>query len=321
MEKCLVIGRSPFRWIPIIAILGLLAASTAHAQDDRRPWDLSLRVFTEYNDNVPLAGDAGGFGADENSFGAGFSAAGVYRFVQRAPWEFGVGGAFVQTGYLEEDVNDFNYTSVAPNVYGSYKFMMGAMPSRFDLSLNTRFDWLGGDYFQTSITPQASLMFIPMPRLAVTVYTGVSFDDFDDDTDNPDVLSRDAVQYRIGVSTRYVFPSGQQSIGGLAEYSHNDADGDDYVFDSWRVSANFKTRIFGPVSGEVQVGYTNEDYTEFTTDPQREQDNFFATVALYVALSEQLTLDAYYTFTHMEGSTDEFTLDRSLAGIGLTYRF
>jgi hypothetical protein len=299
----------------------MAAGSTARAQDDRRPWDLSLRIFTEYNENVPLAADVTGFAGESSSFGAGFSAAGVYRFIQRDPWEFGVGGSFVQTGYLESDVDDFNYTSISPNIYGSYKFMMGSMPAKAQVSLTVRHDWLGGDYFQTSIAPQASLTFIPMPRTAVTVFTGVSFDDFDDDGGNPDVTSRDAQNYRVGVSAKYQFPSGQQSIGGTAEYIKNDADGDNYVFDSWHVSAEFYTVVAGPVSAQLSVGYTNEDYTDFTTNPQREQDNFYATLAIYVALSQQLTLDAYYSYTHMEGSTDEFTLDRSIAGVGLTYRF
>jgi hypothetical protein len=68
-------------WIPALSIVGLTYVAPATAEYGR-PWDLSLRLFSEYNNNVPLAADATDFTGEQESLGAGFSAAGVYRIIQ-----------------------------------------------------------------------------------------------------------------------------------------------------------------------------------------------------------------------------------------------
>jgi len=306
-------------WIPAISIVWLTHGTPAQAEYGR-PWDLSLRLFSEYNDNVPLAADDTDFSGEQKSLGAGFSAAGVYRIIQEYPWEVGVGAGFVQTGYLESNVNDFNFTSIAPRVYGRYLFNLGAMPARAEAAFTFRDDLLDFEQFEQSYIPALSLTVFPIDPLAITAYTRLSIDQFDDDGADPAVTSRDATQYVVGLNGRYVFPGGMQNVGLTGEYRHNDADGDNFTYDSYIVSADFWTHIVGPFSASVSGGYTNEDYTDFTTDPKRTQDNLYGTVTVYMALSHELTLDAYYSYTHMDGSTDAFSLDRSIVGVGLTYR-
>src|SRR5438876_10438701 len=62
-------------WIPALGMVWMVGGMPAKAEVGR-PWDLSLRVFTEYNDDVPLAADNTAFTGNQESLGAGLAAAG-----------------------------------------------------------------------------------------------------------------------------------------------------------------------------------------------------------------------------------------------------
>jgi hypothetical protein len=86
-----------------VFVAGLLLAlpSSVWAQLSRnaptsRPWDLTIRVFTEYDDNVPLAGVNTSFTGDKGSVRFGTSVSGGYRLIQTKERQAGLGGNFVQ---------------------------------------------------------------------------------------------------------------------------------------------------------------------------------------------------------------------------------
>lgn len=304
------------RWVMLL--LPMIGAATALGEEVR-PWDLTLQLFSEYDSNVALAGQTTNFAGSADSLGGGFALAGTYRFVQNDTWEIGAGGRFIQTYYFESDVDNFNLTSLSPSAYVNYLFDLGGLPMTAQGAYSFRQDWLGEADFQSSNDLQFSLETFPIQRLRTRVLYGVSFDEFAEDGPNPAVTSRDDTQHRVGADATY-YLTDEQSIGGTVQYRHNDAEGANFTFDSWLVSGQFNTRIVGPLSGELSGGYSNEDYTRFTTTPQRTQDNFFVRATLYLAISREVMVNAYYSYLHMEGSTDQFTLDRNIVGVGLTYR-
>lgn len=304
-------------WYSALLLLPLFG--TATYGEEVRPWELTLQLFSEYDSNVSLAGNTTTFAGSADSLGAGVALAGTYRFVQNDSWEVGAGGRFIQTYYFESDVDNFNLTSLSPSAYVDYFFNLGGLPMTAEAAYSFRQDWLGEMDFENSNDLQFSLQTFPINRLRTRILYGVSFDEFAEDGPNPAVTSRDATQHRVGADATY-FLSENQSIGGTVLYRHNDAEGMNFTFDSWMISAQFNTHIAGPLSGELSGGYSNEDYTRFTTTPQRTQDNLFVCATLYLAISREVMVNAYYSYLHMDGSTDQFTLDRNIVGVGLTYR-
>src|SRR3990172_1671939 len=91
--------------LPSDVVAGLLLAlpSSVWAQLSRnaptsRPWDLAIRVFTEYDDNVPLAGENASFAGDKGSVRFGTSVSGGYRLIQTKKRQAGLGATLFRRG-------------------------------------------------------------------------------------------------------------------------------------------------------------------------------------------------------------------------------
>src|SRR4051794_9295329 len=70
----------------------VLAAEAGDGRSFGRPWDLSLRAFTEFDDNVPLKPDVDPtFPSAPRALGVGVYGNGAYRFYQDDDWTVGAG--------------------------------------------------------------------------------------------------------------------------------------------------------------------------------------------------------------------------------------
>jgi len=301
----------------------LLLSAGVPAQERPRPWDLTVRFFTDYDSNIALAphnNATARFSGHKAGVDLGVGATGSYRFIDERQWDLGAGGQFVQVWNTRSGLSDFNLTSISPKLFGDYFFSLGAIPAQAQMAYQFRHDWLHGDAFEKSHTLNWDLGIVPIPRVTANVYYNLAFEDFSSEGDASRFTSRDAVNHAVGIKGTYSFGYNMPAISLNYQFSHNSADGRNFTFDSHGISAQFITPLIAPVRLVLEAGYTNEDYTRFTPKPERTQDNQNYGATLLLPLTRYLSADLGYKFAKFKGSQSRFETDRHKATFGLTYQ-
>jgi Protein of unknown function (DUF2860) len=303
-----------------VIFLVLASAAIASAEEPPRPWDLSLRFFTGYDSNVPLVPKSTDFQGRRATWTLGAGAEGSYKFLQEKQWELGAGGSFVQT-WNNNNLSSFDLTSFNPRLFGAYFFQVGTLPGQVGMAYDFRHDLLGGNEFENSHTLSWDVTVLPTPHLSTAVYYHLAFEDFLNDGNNPPLTSRDAVNHAVGANATYSFGYNKPSIGLNYQFSHNNADGQNFTFDSHAVSVRFITPVIRPVKLVLEAGYSSQDYTKFTPQPVRTQDNQNYGATFLIPLSRHLSADVGYKFARYIGSQTQFSAERHIVTVGLTYDF
>jgi hypothetical protein len=310
-----------------------------------RPWDLSIRAFVGYNDNVPLVPYITSCHSsppcDLQSFYGGFSINGNYRFIETEQWRAGVGLSFEQViqghsigpSCCTTDAHDFNLTSLSPSVFGRYFFGFAfgrwIMPASAGMTYSYRRDWLppahSGVLWQAdSHTLQWDLSVDVIRQLKLGLNYSLSFLDF-----NPAVTldARDATAHAVGLSGTYSFQGGLRTITLAYKYGTTNASSSNFdLQNSNGIKAQFKTRVYGPVWLVLDAGSTWEDYKGFTgggiPPPGRKWQRVeeYGPTLLYV-LTEHITADLFYRYTGWVSNQRQFEAHRNNGGMGVTYKF
>ncbi len=323
------------------------AAGQDYSFPGSRPWDLSIRAFIGYNDNVPLVphvtgcGTPGGGPCAPGSFYGGFSITGNYRLIQTDDWLAGVGLSFDQTAHTKNigpaccttDGRDFNLTSLSPSAFARYNFGFAfgrwIMPASAGMTYTFRRDWLPpaheGLFWQsTSNSLQWDLSVDVIRQLRLGLSYSLTFQRF-----NPNVTlaARDATAHSVGLSGTYSFQGGLRTITLGYQYGTSDAGSSNFeVQNSHGIKAKFKSHIYGPVWGALEVGSTWENYKGFTAGfipaPGREWARVEDYgVFLYYVFTPHIQLDLFYKYTGWVSNQRQFEAHRNNGGTGVTYKF
>jgi hypothetical protein len=309
---------------------------------ERRQWDLSIRAFVGYNDNVPQVPYSTDFfsfdpGAKKSGYG-GLTIDGNYRLLQTNDYLLGAGLHFDQTFYgknigptcCSSDPRDYNLTAISPSIFARYFFgLTRRMPASVGMSYSYRQDWLpispSGLIWHTKIHSLKWDLGVDVIRqLKVALGYNLSFLDFNP-TQSTD--SRDATAHGVGVSGTYAFQGGLRSITLGYQYGVYDARGRNWdASGSHGVKASFKTHVYGRLWAQFDVSSTWEDYKGFMNPdippPGRKwqrTENYGAQL-LYV-LTKHITLDLFYNYTGWVSNQRKFEANRNNGGFGVTYRF
>ena len=288
---------------------------------ESRPWDLSFRLFTGFDDNVPLESEAADFTGDDDSSHNGTNISGSYRIIQNSKWMTGVGATFIQNLHIESDVNDYNLTTVNPRLFADYSFQAWGKPATAGMTYLYRQDWLGGDDYEESHTFTLNVGLRMTRDLQSAVYYQLAFEDFNDDGTDPDNTSRDATNHKVGLRATYSFDQNRRSLMMNYEYSSNRAEGDNFIFNSNRILLRFSTLMIRPLWLVLDASYTDQDYTRYDPKPRRTQGNQYYRAMLLWPLDQNLTADLSYSFGKYDGSEGRFDAERNNVVLGLTYRF
>jgi hypothetical protein len=304
-----------------VGFLLLALAGIASAQAPPRPWDLSIRLFTEYDSNIPVAARSTDFTGHKEGVDLGAGVSGSYKFIQERQWDLGAGGNIVQVWNTRSGLSDFNLTSLSPRLFGDYFFEAWTKPAQAEMAYQFRSDWLGGSGFEKSHTISWDFGIMPSRNLLTGIYYHLAVENFDDEGDTPSLTSRDAVNHTLGIKGTYSYGYNRPSITLNYQFSHNDADGRNFTFDSHGISARFITPIIIPVKMILDAGYTSQDYTHFTPRPERTQDNQNYGITFLLPVSRNLTADLGYKFAKYKGSESRFEAKKHKVGLGLAYDF
>jgi len=310
-----------------------------------RPWDLTIRIFCGYNDNVPLVPYSTFFGTPfypgaQESFYGGITTIGSYRLIQNDCWLAGVALRLDQTFNAKSigpasstsDGRDYNLTSVNPSLFVrrffGFRYCSWVLPASIGMTYSFQRDWLpieGPLIWHTNVhTLKWDLGAAVTRKLQVEIDYSLSFEDFNP---NNSLDARDATAHAVGFSGTYSFQGGLRSITLGYQYGKSNADYKNFdIKNSHGITAKFRTRVWGPFWLVLNASSTWEDYKGFVVDyippPGRKWQRVEDYGAQFLfAVTERITIDLSYKYTSWSSNQREFEARRNNGGIGITYRF
>ncbi len=303
-----------------------------------RPWDLSVRLFFIYNDNVQTIPDGTIFFAgDRSSPGLGMTVNGAYRFFQSSDAEIGLRVRFDIQGYTDSNAgatpfshsspNDYLTTAIAPTLYGRYKFEMFGRDASVGMSYDFRHDWLEQEAFSANHILSWDLNVEVLPSLFIDTYYKLGFHGYNnEDFFVPSSFSRDSLRQTVGVSGVYWFDRNRRAVTLGYQFTDNEADGDNYDSTGHTISVGVKSHLVGPLWGKFDAAFGFENYNSFlafgVVPPGRTHtDTQDYRLTIVWVVTRAVSIDAFYSHSRWDSNQAIFDGSRNTYGLGITYKF
>jgi len=313
-------------------------ASLSRNPLDLNDWEIKVRAFAGYDDNVQLVPDEPPFfdpRADTGSAFAGISANAVIRFRLGPATDFGVSGRIDHLRYFgkqsitapdfieQDDQADYSLTTAAATAFVEQGFSVGGAPARLGMSYSFRHERAKVEAIGVNAHTTAGY-FQVQPGRATTLRAAASYSWNDYSVDFTGIPTRDrdggflALDFTL---TQRLTPRQTLSVG--VGYIRNDA-GRDWDYHGWRLSAALTTHIAGPVYARAGLAYTDSDYrggfTDIVPGPGRtEQQLLDLGVGAYLYLSPDWVLDVGYRYQDFDANLPQFSGSRQQVTAGITW--
>ena len=300
----------------------------------RRPWDLSIRTFFGYNDNVQVVPDDSFFSGNSEDFSMGATLTGVYRPIQEDGFVVGLTLQATHLLHLQNthggdgSSSDYDMTTAAPGVFVMFNYEVFDIPVTKTLTYTFRFEE-GRDIEAIGLESHAigvncALHLRPDFDLILAYVHG--WDDYDVTFPDPELDDRDGQRDSISVTGKYTWDRGLRNVAVTYTFVHNDAEGRNFDYDSHGIRGRIESHLIASLWGALELGYSYGDYRGFVSGfvppPGRErQESLNVSLQLIYVVSEKWSVDFFYQFSQQMANTDQFESETHIVGGGVTFRF
>jgi|GEM_PF-2044670 len=307
--------------------------------DQGRPWDLSIRTFFGYNDNVQVVPELPPFFiGDRDSAYGGITVKGAYRFIQTDDWTVGASLVFDQLWYAEEqpkafvatasDANDYDLSAVQPSLYVDYHFDVMGRKASVGMSYDYRWDDapIPATGIQAHTLTFRGSIYV-LPQLQVSLSYAHGWDNFDVKWPGTTALNeRDGERDVFSISAKYSFHGGLRSIKIGYTYYDNDSEGTNFRYDSNGLNVRFESHLIGPLWGAFGFSYSRGDYGGFTgggvpAPGRQHQESFVYNLQLIWVINRHWSVDFYYKHSDYRSNLSQFEAEVNNVGMGVTFKF
>ena len=198
-------------------------------------------------------------------------------------------------------------------VLGNYPFIGSA-------NYNYRkVDLADGESYSRSHALALGLRMNLTENTATYAYYNYTNDDFADEGFDPEISSRDADNHLLGLSQTWFFAgrSGQVSLG--LDYEKNNAYGANFDMDGLTGKISAIIPLPWTMRLDLNLGYGQEDYSNFVGPVRRETDITSSSAALSRWFGRYFQASLNYSFRKENSSYEQLTYDRSVWGASISY--
>jgi hypothetical protein len=308
------------------------------SREKGRRWELSIRVFGGYNDNVNVVPEETYFDGSTRSTYLGLQADAAYRLYQTRDLTLGLALSADRIWYLDDqehydpsvndDAKEYNLFAIQPAVYVERRFRLLDLPAAVGASYQYRYEETdeissGG---LRSHGPRLYFDVKPWRGLTLGLAYTLSVDDYDVTFDDENLNSRDGERHNVELSGRYAWNRGRQSVKLAYGYTVNNADGRNFEYDAQGVTGQFRTHVVGPLWFGVDLGYRHADYDGFVSTwlpgPGRErQDVYEGGLQLIWQIDRHWAVDLFANRSLVRSNSARFEGDINNVGMGTTFTF
>lgn len=287
---------------------------------------VQLRAALEYDDNVAARADGSGFSGPESSiralFGWAVDFAPLHQQLDDSPVTLGLTFDGYQSWHERTALGAYD---VNQNILGAYLDRQGELG---DVSYRARIGgaWeytrVGGEFFNHAEGLRTRFDLQWKPWALTSLRYDYDHKNFSDDTPLPETFSRDGDYHNAGLD-QYFYLWDNRVILGLG-YSYRWADTRGSQFEISGHGANLSLQVDLParLTWRGSVQYLNEDFTQYTPNPQRLDNAWIFTTSLSrPVFTDNLTLELSYSYSVADSSVQFAEYERQILGLGLRYRY
>jgi len=294
---------------------------------DEKRWRLRVTVGGGWNDNVLAVADGLALPGDVTSRDAWFArigVAGAYDLLvgERDRLVVGYG---LDTLFHEQELNDADL--IDQQWYALYQRRLS---DRWTASVQLADDYtiIGGDSFRNQISLRPAVQARLSPYFSAELSYRAAFSEYYFDTTA--VLDRDSDTHSFGLTFNYDLPKTQLSTQAGLQYTINNADGDDFDFNSTAVFISLSHPLVFQVDATVGWTHVFQDYrndnslTGFTAERDDDVDIISVSLTRPVDLGlRDARAQVYLRFDHVinQSNIPVFDYDQSVIAAGVMVDF
>lgn len=297
---------------------------SASPQPEGKRWDFYGRMAQEYDDNVPARSseDDGPRASFRSVFSGYFEIRPLDQNLDQKPATLGTGISAYVSRHLREEFTDYDLNAISAQVFLRRVDILGSWPCQLSLRAGHSHTEIGYAPFSNSWDGEASLELQWADNAALTPGYSISSSDYDDDTDLPDIFSRDGVQQRFGVEQYFYLLENRLILGLGYGYRISNTEGSQFDAASHEASLSLTAKMPFKLVFSSSFSFAKEGYADFDPEPKR-LDGIYT---LYTALSrplwgDSISVELSYTHSRANSNWDFAEYRRNVYGLALVATF
>lgn len=170
-----------------------------------------------------------------------------------------------------------------------------------------------------------TVIYRPHPRTQISGVYAFTVSEFDDNTSDPEVGSRDGAGHQaIFLNTLYFNEARTLRLVIGYDYKHDKTRGGDFIRDVHGGRVGFHFPILARVEGEVDLHYSHDDRPDYKADTEngpRRDDIWEWTTSLERKLWEKVTLKLFFAYHRAYSKNNSFEYTRPYGGSSIHVEF
>ena len=298
-------------------------AGSLRAVPDVRRWNLYANISEEYDDNVPGRANNSLLDTPKDSWRTTYTLYGEYRVldekIDASPLSLGGGYSLNGSKYSRSSFSVYDLFSQDFNIYLRKSDSLWERFYTATLQGSYSDTNLDGDDYSNIGSLVGSFNYYWHERITSKFILGWYKNNFEDDSEYPELYSRDGNTYKVGLEN-YLYLMNNRLILGLHYiYRKEDTEGQIFNIRSNDLTGSFNVYLPWKVNLSGSIMYQQEDYTNYTPNPKR-LDNLWT---FYASLErpiwkDWLTLGVNYTYNTADSNLDFAEYRRNTVGISLS---
>lgn len=290
-----------------------------------RRFKAQLRLAMEYDDNVAARASNSPVAGPEASgrvlLGWAFDYVPLHQQLDSGPLSLGITLDGYQSWHERQALNDFDVNQTVLGAYLDRQGKLDTMPYRARLSGNWEYTHVGREFFNHSLGFKTLFDLQWKPWAMTSLHYSLDDKNFNDDTVLPDTFSRDGTYQAAGLDQYFYLCDNRLILGLGYAYRWSDTRGSQFEVNAHTFNTSVQVALPWKLTWRGAVSYSNEDFTQYTPDPQRLDNAWAVSTSLSRPINENLSAELSYTYFIADSSVAFAEYQRHIIGLGLRYRY
>jgi tetratricopeptide (TPR) repeat protein len=287
-----------------------------------KKWTINAIAGYEYDTNATYKSRDTNFSVsgDQNSGRYNTILAGTYQLAQKGRLTLTGDGFYVQSLY-DHFPNLQTYTP-GFGISGLYSFSLFKKPAFFNLRNGDSITFLKNKFYVFSNTVSPSLIFIPHPKVRVTLGYRFAYNQFENRGIQSGRTNRSGFTNAPSLTNIFYLNDQRNFYVTLGyDYERGDSIGMLYIKNAHGATAGLHFPILEKIEGEVNLRFKNSDYPKSDLPLQRNDTQYTMSFLISRPLNSWLKLTGSYLFEDVNARDNVYEYYKSVFGVQLDARY
>ena len=289
---------------------------------DSTRWNPYISLAMEYDDNVP-ARSKHESKTSTGSLRTTASGAIEYRFIDQdlddKDFSLGIRHSLYHSWHEKDEFSSYDVGFNSSDIFLDKSGILYQLPYTITLTGNYSDTRLGGNSYSNSAGISVNVSAQWREKAVAGLGYSVVWEDFEYDTDYPNLYSRDGATHYIELD-HYLRLFEDKVLWGIGgEYRIADTEGTQFKRDTYNLFTSFDFGLPRGMSFFSRFDYTNADYIKYIPEPRRVDDMITINLSLTCPLFNRFFVKGGYTYFYSGSNLDFADYKREISSLSVNY--